>query len=73
MLAGLGALLLMVAGYGFLAWRLSMGLIDALFIAGLALIVAQFLGIQKEPAQGEDSKGEANGRGEKGQVQASAL
>jgi hypothetical protein len=59
MLAALGALLLLLAGNGFLAWRLSTGLIGTQLVAGLVLIVAQCLRIQREPAAASESKGEA--------------
>jgi hypothetical protein len=61
MLASLGVFLLLFAGYGFLAWRLSTGLIGSMFVVGLILIVAQFLRIQREPSGPVESKGEANG------------
>jgi hypothetical protein len=61
MLAGLGTLLLFFAGYIFLAWRLSTGLIGSLLVAGFVLIVAQFLRIQKGPAPAPESTGEADG------------
>jgi hypothetical protein len=70
MFAGLGAALVLLATYGFLAWRLSMGLIETLLFLGLALLAAQFFHFQRDPETEpavlaepvlSESKGDADG------------
>jgi hypothetical protein len=61
MLAGLGIVLMMFATYGLFAWQSSLDLIGVLCVAGLLLIAAQFLRIQKQPAPAPETKGEVDG------------
>lgn len=52
MFVGLGFVMMIIATYGLFAWQLSLGRIATLCVAGVLLIAAQFLRIQKnaEPA-----------------------
>jgi uncharacterized membrane protein YhiD involved in acid resistance len=64
MLVGLGLAIMMLATYGLFAWQFSLDRITALFVAGICLIAAQFLRIQRkavQPLTTVESKGEIDG------------
>ena len=61
MLAGLGIVLIVLATYGLFAWQSSLDLMVVLFVAGLALVAAQFLRIHRETATAAETKGEIDG------------
>jgi hypothetical protein len=47
MLVGLGLIMMIIATYGLFAWQMSLGRIATLCVAGILLMAAQFLRIQK--------------------------
>jgi hypothetical protein len=61
MFAALGSAMMLVATYGLFAWQLSLIRIAILCIAGILLVAAQFLRIQKTSAAAVESKGEIHG------------
>ena len=59
MFAGLGIVMMLMATYGMFAWQLSLGRIEVLGAAGIFLVVAQFVRIERgtaEPAKPEPRK-----------------
>jgi hypothetical protein len=72
MFVGLGFVMMMLATYGLFAWQLSLERIVTLCVAGVLLMAAQFLRVQKDAEgalEGEGSetgyrrvKGESDGR-----------
>lgn len=61
MFVGLGLVMMLVATYGLFAWQLSLGRIATLCVAGILLMAAQFLRIQKDSADPTGAKGEFHG------------
>ena len=61
MFIGLGLAMMLLATYGLFAWQLSLGRIATLCVAGILLMLAQFLRIQKDSAVPPDAKGEFHG------------
>lgn len=61
MFAALGLAMMLVATYGLFAWQLSLARIAILCIAGILLVAAQFLRIQKTSATTSDPEGESHG------------
>jgi hypothetical protein len=62
MFIGLGFIVMLIATYGLFAWQLSMGRIVVLCIAGMLLVAAQFLRIQKDDEATAKVKGDVYGR-----------
>jgi hypothetical protein len=62
MFVGLGFIMMLVATYGLFAWQLSMGRIVLLCLAGMLLVAAQFLRIQKDGDATAKLKGDVYGR-----------
>ena len=62
MFVGLGLIMMLVATYGLFAWQLSMGRILLLCVAGMLLVAAQFLRIQKNDDASAEIKGDVYGR-----------
>ena len=62
MFVGLGLVMMLVATYGLFAWQLSMGRIVLLCVAGMLLVAAQFLRIQKNDDATTEIKGDVYGR-----------
>jgi hypothetical protein len=62
MFVGLGFIVMLVATYGLFAWQLSMRRIVVLCIAGILLVAAQFLRIQKDGEATAQVKGDVYGR-----------
>jgi hypothetical protein len=62
MFVGLGLITMLVATYGLFAWQLSMGRIALLCVAGIFLVAAQFLRIQKDNDATAEVKGDVYGR-----------
>jgi hypothetical protein len=61
MFVGLGLVMMLVATYGLFAWQLSLVRIATLCVAGILLMAAQFLRIQKDSADPTGAKGEFHG------------
>ena len=61
MFAALGLAMMLVATYGLFAWQLSLVRIAILCLAGILLVAAQFLRIQKTSAVSTESEGEIHG------------
>jgi hypothetical protein len=62
MFVGLGLVTMLVATYGLFAWQLSTGRIVVLCVAGLILVAAQFLRIQRDGDATPRIKGDVYGR-----------
>jgi len=73
MFVGLGLIMMLVATYGLFAWQLSMGRILLLCVAGMLLVAAQFLRIQKNDDASAEIKRDVYGRRQRKEVQAPDL
>ena len=61
MFVSLGLVMMLVATYGLFAWQLSLGRIAILCVAGILLVAAQFLRVQRDSAVSPGAKGEFHG------------
>lgn len=61
MFAAFGLAMMLLATYGLFAWQLSLVRIAILCVAGILLVAAQFLRIQKTSAATSDPEGEIHG------------
>src|SRR5581483_7501248 len=57
MFVGLGLTMMLLATYGLFAWQLSLGRIGTLCVAGILLMAAQFLRVQRTTGSLAEGKG----------------